>query len=62
MLGMGSGEVKITYEDGKITRAIRGILVNEDEVFIHLQRRDGDLRINKARVIKIERGRDSYGV
>lgn len=47
-------EQKIVYtEDGEV-RVLRGIIINEDEHFIHVQRRDGKQRIGKPYIIRIE--------
>jgi hypothetical protein len=54
MMGERPCEVKITYRDGDTARAIRGVIVSEDDFFIELERRDGTMRIGKASVIKIE--------
>lgn len=48
-------EDKITYQDGEVTRAIRGTITHEDDFFIYLARRQGDIRINKNQIIKIEK-------
>ena len=53
-------EDKITYQDGEVTRAIRGIITQEDEFFIYLTRRQGDIRINKKSIIKIEKQGRGY--
>ena len=49
-------EDKIIFEvDGEI-RILRGKITKEDEHFIFLERRDGNHRINKDSIIKIEEG------
>ncbi len=53
---MGRGEVKVVYREGPEIRAVRGRLVGEDERFLTLRRRDGELRIAKDIVLKIEEG------
>ncbi|MBU4501116.1 MAG: hypothetical protein KKA79_00875 [Nanoarchaeota archaeon] len=47
-------ESKVVFRDGEETRAIRGIIINEDSFFITIQRRDGFLRLNKSQILKIE--------
>lgn len=51
---MENEEVKIIFYEGNEIRALRGILINEDEFFIKLKRKDGIFRINKTYIIKIE--------
>ncbi len=54
-MGRGRGsETKVVYREGREVRAVRGRLVGEDERFLILQRRDGELRIAKDIVLKIE--------
>ncbi len=55
-MGRGRGESKVVYREGHEIRAIRGTLLGESEdgLFLILQRRDGELRIAKAIVLKIE--------
>ncbi len=55
-MGRGRGEVKVVYREGPEIRAVRGILVGEDEHFLTLRRRDGELRIAKDIILKIEEG------
>ena len=58
-MSRGRGEVKVVYREGSEgseIRAVRGRLIAEDERFLTLQRRDGELRIAKDIVIKIEEG------
>ncbi len=52
----GGRETKIVYEEAGQVRAVRGTLVGEDERFLTLRRRDGELRIAKDIVLKIEEG------
>ncbi len=52
--GTGRGETKIVYEEAGQIRSVRGRLVGEDERFLILRRRDGELRIAKDIVLKIE--------
>lgn len=47
-------EDKVTYKEGETIRVLRGN-VSEDEHFIIILREDGEVRINKNCVIKIER-------
>ena len=49
-----SNESKVTYLDGGQLRSIRGVIIAEDELFLVLRRRDGELRISKRLVEKIE--------
>lgn len=53
-MGRGRGESKVVYQEGGHIRAIRGLLIGEDEHFFILLRRDGELRIRKDIVLKIE--------
>ena len=54
-MGRGRGsETKIVYEEAGQVRAIRGVLVGEDEHFVILRRRDGELRIAKDIILKVE--------
>ncbi len=54
----GRGESKIVYEEAGQIRAVRGHLLREskDGLFFVLQRRDGELRIAKAIILKVEEG------
>ncbi len=56
--GRGGGESKVVYREGHEIRAIRGTLLGESEdgLFLILQRRDGELRVAKSVIIKIEEG------
>ena len=47
-------EKKIVYKDGEDVRVLRGQITKEDEFFIYLQRNDGNHRIGKQFIIKIE--------
>ena len=47
-------ESKILFIDGSKPRIIKGLITSEDNDFIVLSRRDGQIRINKKFVIKIE--------
>ena len=47
-------ESKVTYQDGKEVRVLRGNITDEDNTFITLGRRDGSIRINKRFIVKIE--------
>ena len=49
-------EKKIVYQDGEDVRVLRGIIFKEDEFFIHIHRNDGDQRIGKQFIIRIEEG------
>ncbi len=52
--GGGRGETKVVYEEQGRVRAVRGVLIGEDERFLTLRRRDGELRIAKDIILKIE--------
>ncbi len=54
--GMGRGETKVVYREGSEIRAVRGRFLRESEdgLFFVLQRRDGELRIAKDIVLKVE--------
>ena len=47
-------EIKIVFKEMEEVRVLRGKKVEEDDVFIVLQRKDGRFWINKNSVIKIE--------
>lgn len=50
-------EGKITYKDGNETRAIKGIILSEDDIFIEIQKYNdlyGSIRINKKFIIRAE--------
>lgn len=47
-------EVKIIFYEGNEVRSLRGTILNEDEFFINLQRKDGNFRIGKKFIIKVE--------
>jgi hypothetical protein len=47
-------EVRILYDEGDVIRVLRGTITSEDNIFITVTRRDGTIKINKSRVIKIE--------
>lgn len=47
-------ESKVVFEDGENIRVLRGFIDNEDAYFIYLKRRDGNIRIAKSTVLKIE--------
>ena len=51
---MQSDEVKIIFEEGDNTRALRGVITDEDDYFIWIQRSDGLFKIGKKYIIKIE--------
>ncbi len=48
------GESKVVYLDNGRERVLRGNLVGEDGDFINLERRDGQVRIAKRIVLRIE--------
>ena len=47
-------EIKIIFKEGEKIRSLRGTKVDEDDVFIVLQRLDGRFWINKKEIVKIE--------
>jgi len=49
-------EKKIVYKDGDDVRVLRGIIIREDPFFVYLKRNDGEFRIGKPFIIKIEEG------
>ena len=49
-------EKKIVYKDGEDTRVLRGIIYQEDDFFIYIHRNDGDQRIGKQFIVRIEEG------
>jgi len=49
-------EKKIVYKDGEDIRVLRGTIFKEDEFFIYLRRNDGDQRIGKQFIVRIEEG------
>lgn len=50
-------EIKIVFkENDDVVRVLRGIKIDEDDIFIVLQRNDGKFWINKNSIIKIEGG------
>ena len=50
-----SGESKIVFTEGPQIRALCGHIIEEDNSFITLSRNDGEFRIAKSCIIKIER-------
>lgn len=51
-------EDKIVFSVNGEIRILRGKITGEDNTFIFLERRDGNHRINKNSIIKIEEGND----
>ena len=49
-------EKKIVYNEDGTVRVLRGIIIEEDDYFIKIQRRDGIQRIGKKFIIRIEEG------
>ena len=49
------------YKDGDRVRALRGVIVHEDDFLITLKRRDGEVKISKNLILKIEswKGKDN---
>ena len=55
------GEAKVLYKDGDKERVIRGEVIEKDDDFIEIHRRDGIIRLNKTIVLKIERRKKEIG-
>lgn len=51
-------ESKIVYQDGEKISVLRGIIVGEDDFFLHLERNDGNYRIAKKVILRIENKRE----
>jgi len=49
-------EKKIVYQDGDTVRVLRGQFLKEDDFFVYIHRNDGDQRIGKQFIIRIEEG------
>jgi len=49
-------EQKIVFKEGNEIRVLRGIIEREDDFFIYIKRNDGNKRIGKQFIIKIEEG------
>jgi len=49
-------EDKIIFEINGEIRILRGKITGEDDLFVFLERRDGNHRISKKTIIKIEEG------
>jgi hypothetical protein len=47
-------DVKVLFLEGKQVRKLMGEIENEDDFFVYLKRRDGNFRIAKKYIIKIE--------
>jgi hypothetical protein len=47
-------EQKIVFKEGDDVRVLRGIIIREDDFFIYVKRNDGEKRIGKQFIIKIE--------
>ena len=54
-------ESKVVYRDGSEIRALRGIVVDLDDQFIRVKRRDGNYLIAKDAIISIHENRASEG-
>jgi len=52
-------EDKIIFKIDGIVRVLRGIITHEDETFVYIKRRDGNHRINKKDITKIEEGNNA---
>jgi len=50
-------EVKVIFKEGEDIRVLRGKKIDEDDIFIVIQRNDGHFWINKTEIIKIEERR-----
>ena len=53
-------EKKIVYKDGEEVRVLRGIIFKEDTFFIYVHRNDGDQRIGKQFIVRIEEGNNEF--
>ena len=51
-----SNEKRIIYQEGDNVRCLRGTIYKEDETFFYVHRNDGDQRLSKKFVIRIEEG------
>jgi hypothetical protein len=51
---MNEKEIKIIFREGDKIRSLRGIKKTEDNIFIVIERTDGNFWINKKEIIKIE--------
>ena len=47
-------EAKVLFQDGNVSRVIRGEITSEDDFFFTITRRDGTVRIAKRLVLKVE--------
>ena len=54
------GEVKIVFKEGDEIRSIHGHIIEQDNSFIWLQRKDGKIAIAKSSIIKIDNRRDDF--
>ena len=54
------GEVKIVFREGSEIRSIHGHIIDQDNSFFWLQRKDGKIAIAKSSIIKID-NRQSEG-
>ena len=48
--------VKVVYQDGENIRALKGIIIKEDDFFVWVNASDNEIRIGKKYIIKIEEG------
>ena len=48
--------VKVVYQDGENTRALKGTITKEDEFFVYVDSPFGEIKIGKRFIIKIEEG------
>ena len=47
---------KIVYNDGDVVRALKGTILREDDFFVYVRHSNGEIRIGKQFIIKIEEG------
>ena len=47
-------EKKVVFKDGDDYRVLRGIVIDDDPFFITLKRDDGERKIGKQFIVKIE--------
>ncbi len=51
------GDDEIVFEEERGVRVLRGRISGEDEMFVHMEREDGNWSVRKALIIKIRRAR-----
>jgi hypothetical protein len=47
-------ESKIVFKEGDRERVYRGVILEDDGIFITIQRHEGTIKLNKSIVLKIE--------